>query len=88
MERNEKDKLRRDIKEWITKFSAEKGREPSQAEKKAGIGKKTFKRYHQVGEEISALKEELSAVLSLLDGSDMGSDMGSDVGSDMGDGGA
>ena len=50
----------------INKFTEEHKREPTHAEKKQGLGKHTFVKYHKMQESVDTLTKELNQVMDHL----------------------
>lgn len=61
-----KESLRQEIKEWMAKFAEEHSREPTHTEKKQGLGKHTFVKYHKMQESVEKLTQELDQVKNHL----------------------
>ena len=66
--KTEKEALRLEIKAWINKFIEEHKRDPTSSEKKQGLGKHTFVRYHKLQERAESLTKELEQVKAHLAG--------------------
>lgn len=62
----DKETLRLEIKAWINKFTEEHKRDPTHTEKKQGLGKHTFVRYHKMQERVEALSKEVVQVKAHL----------------------